>query len=149
MNYIEGKARYYLLLLTSDFYLIDRITQNEILSYRTVRTCYLFMQLITLIIFIIVGTHHTLHHTYSPSYSVTSYNLQHVFVSRDKWEFCRTCGHAEIQHHCNHRRRHHSQIIFLIKRKKTIDRSKPCGDCVASHPIKETTREIRDGTYCK
>lgn len=82
------------------------------------------MQLITLIIFFIIGTRHTLHHHTHPHLSyklqVTSYNLQHVFVSRDEWSSVgHADGHAEIHHHCNHRRRrhhHHSQIIFKKKK---------------------------------
>lgn len=85
--------------------------------------------------------------------SVTSYKLQHVFVSRDEWS---SVGHADI------RRFTFTAIIVVIivvvvitvklmkgRKKEKLTGSKSCGDCVASHPIKETTREIRDGTYCR
>lgn len=145
MNYIEGKVRYYLLLLTSDFHLIDRITQNEILSYRTYvlpfyanHTHYLHHH---------TGTHYTLYHTlhYTPiiliiptlhyTHPHLSYKLQVTacIVSRDKWS---SVGLADM------RRFTITAIIVVVisqiifKKKKTIDRSKPCGDCVASHHIK-------------
>lgn len=65
--------------------------------------------LITLIIFIIILSIILI------LTSVTSYNLQHVFVSRDKSS---SVGHAEIQHHCNHRRRHRRHHSQIIKTKK-------------------------------
>lgn len=152
MNYIEGKVRYYyLLLLTSDFHLIDRITQNEILSYRTYvlpfyaanHTHYLHH----------TGTHH---HRYSPSsYSsspqlqVTIYNMYLFQGINGVLSDMRTCGDSPSLQSSSSS----SQSNYFRKKEKQIDRSKPCGDCVTSHththPIKETTREIRYGTYCK
>lgn len=87
------------------------------------------MQLITLIIFIIILIIPTLLSIILILTSVTSYNLQHVFVSRDKWS---SVGHAEIYHHCNHRRRHHSQIIKTKKNNLQVETMR--GLCrIASH----------------